>query len=780
MSDLNKLVSIYNKYRNKEKLTKEELRYIYEIDDFISGEKHVIYPMINEIKSSRNQEEDYAVLFGCDKERLILTESDIGIKSYDIMYINTSDFLLDRKFICNFNDPTRIVVPFDAINVYINNIKHAHGLHLSPKKMINVLELNGLTSVDGLDIQNEIFELYLNGIIGNENMEISLSNIIQRIELSNLVTAKNITLSGSENVEINLGKLEIVESLELNFEKISTLNLNSLRRVNKLKLPDTVDRLILNSLTDTKNLTLPKNVCILELNGLTSIEGLNIPEGVYSLSLNGLTSVEGLKIPESVTNLSLDGLTSAEGLNIPEGVYSLSLNGLTSTEGLNISKGVERLSLNGIKDPKKFNLSKSVSSLELNGLTSTEGLNIPKGVYSLSLNGIKDPQKFNLSKCVSSLSLNGLTSAEGLNIPEGLYLLSLDGLTSLKGLKLPKGISCISLKGLTNFENIELLEGIEVEYDRSAYKKYCDLKESKKTMKPKKREDYNKDELIFKGKDSEYKNIVLVGIDSCIVSDVGNKANNEDSAIAMKHPKVPEFKLIAVADGLGGYEVGEVASSIAIEKLRDWFVTFEINDELYADSECYKIVSESLKMCIKDLNDTILNETGGKISATTLAVAVICGDYTILLNIGDSRIYSYNQGEIQLLTEDQTEVWDGRENVDITRFHNHSNIMTNCILSSDSNREKDVYTYIPTNQLKYIILCTDGVSDMMSYNTMKNIMQHNGDNIELAATSLVKYATISYEYLDKSIVNSSTEFISSLDAGKDNATISIMRVRAKY
>ena len=51
MSDLNKLVSIYNKYRNKEKLTKEELRYIYEIDGFISGEKHVIYPMINEIKS---------------------------------------------------------------------------------------------------------------------------------------------------------------------------------------------------------------------------------------------------------------------------------------------------------------------------------------------------------------------------------------------------------------------------------------------------------------------------------------------------------------------------------------------------------------------------------------------------------------------------------------------------------------------------------------------------------------------------------------------------------
>ena len=719
MSDLNKLVSIYNKYRNKEKLTKEELRYIYEIDGFISGEKHVIYPMINEIKSSRNQEEDYAVLFGCDKERLILTESDIGIKSYDIMYINTSDFLLDRKFICNFNDPTRIVVPFDAINVYINNIKHAHGLHLSPKKMLNVLELNGLTSVDGLDIQNEIFELYLNGIIGNENMEISLSNILQRIELSNLVTAKNITLSGSENVEINLGKLEIVESLELNFKKISTLNLNSLRRVNKLKLPDTVDRLILNSLTDTKNLTLPKNVCILELNGLTSIEGLNIPEGVYSLSLNGLTSAKGLKIPKNVRNLSL------------------------------------------------------------NGLTSTEGLNIPKGVYLLSLNGIKDPRKFNLSKGVSSLSLNGLTSAEGLNIPEGLYSLSLDGLTSLKGLKLPKGISCISLKGLTNFENIELLEGIEVEYDRSAYKKYCDLKESKKTMNPKKREDYNKDELIFKGKDSEYKNIVLVGIDSCIVSDVGNKANNEDSAIAMKHPKVPEFKLIAVADGLGGCEVGEVASSIAIEKLRDWFVTFEINDELYADSECYKIVSESLKMCIKDLNDTILNETGGKISATTLAVTVICGDYTILLNIGDSRIYSYNQGEIQLLTEDQTEVWDGRENVDITRFHNHSNIMTNCILSSDSNREKDVYTYIPTNQLKYIILCTDGVSDMMSYNTMKNIMQHNGDNIELAATSLVKYATISNEYLDKSIVKSSTEFISSLDAGKDNATISIMRVRSK-
>jgi hypothetical protein len=139
-----------------------------------------------------------------------------------------------------------------------------------------------------------------------------------------------------------------------------------------------VERLSLDSLKSVEGLDLPKSVEVLHLNSLTSVEGLDLPESVERLSLDSLTSVEGLALPESVEWLSLNSLTSVEGLDLPKSVKWLYLDSLTSVEGLDLPESVERLSLDS--------------------LTSVEGLALPESVKVLSLNSLKSVDKEELRK----------------------------------------------------------------------------------------------------------------------------------------------------------------------------------------------------------------------------------------------------------------------------------------------------------------------------------------------------------------------------------------------
>ena len=396
ISDMEELTKIYKKHKKCEELTKEELTFLYEIDDKIVGFGYESDPRIEEIKNERNQREDIGVIFNYPKNQIAFKKHEI--KKDTILFYG--DLVLEgTEILENAVLPPIIVGRVDMFNVKnINNV-------IMPEK------------------------------------------IVDSLNLENLIDAKNLTLPKYIGWSLHLDKLTSAEGLVLPQIVGGYLDLGSLKSAKGLVLPQIVGRdLCLGGLTSAEGLMLPQSVGRhLDLRGLKSAKGLMLPQSVESLNLSGLTSAEGLVLPQSMGSLYLNGLTSAEGLVLPQSVEDeLYLSGLTSTKGLVLPQSIGSLYLNGLTSAEGLVLPQSVESLHLNGLTSAEGLVLPRYIgWALHLDGLTSAEGLVLPQSVGRyLTLSGLTSAKGLVLPQSVgENVSLKRLTSAEGLIIPEPLT---------------------------------------------------------------------------------------------------------------------------------------------------------------------------------------------------------------------------------------------------------------------------------------------------------------------------------------------------
>jgi len=195
------------------------------------------------------------------------------------------------------------------------------------------------------------------------------------------------------------------------------------------------------------------------------------------------------------------------------------------------------------------------------------------------------------------------------------------------------------------------------------------------------------------------------------LSDVGlSRGNNEDSVITITHPGNPSLKLLAVADGVGGKENGEVASSFAIDTLREWFINtpgHKLENSNY--------LKRNIEKTIKFINNFLYLAKNDECS-TTLTCAVINANDTIIANVGDSRAYIVTGEEMTQVTRDDSLVWyyyeQGELSKDQIRFHKGSSLITKSI-GSDLDVDPEI-SRIPNKNYKGLLLCTDGVTDCLS------------------------------------------------------------------
>ena len=133
--------------------------------------------------------------------------------------------------------------------------------------------------------------------------------------------------------------------------------------------------------------------------------------------------------------------------------------------------------------------------------------------------------------------------------------------------------------------------------------------------------------------------------DNCILqkkTDIGLiREKNEDACCALSHPNDKNIKLLAIADGMGGKDLGDVASNYVIKNLCDWFVG--TRTELLNDS---MKVTNVLKQVVARLSEELIVKYGQDKMGTTLTVAVINNLETIVLNVGDSRCYIYKDHKL--------------------------------------------------------------------------------------------------------------------------------------
>ena len=233
--DMQFLTTIDNKVQKGYELTKEELRFLYEIDDKIEGFGYDRDPRIEEIKSKRNIKKDLAYIFDCKEEEVSLggyLPTDKMIKIYwgslDLSNLTNAEDLKLPEYIRG--------------DLWLNSLTSAKGLKL-PEYIREDLWLNSLTSAEGLTFPKRIEgSLWLSSLTSAEGLTLP-EYIGGYLDLRSLTSAKGLDLSNTIiGGSLNLSSLTSAKSLDLSNTSIGySLDLRSLTSAKGLKLPENFD-----------------------------------------------------------------------------------------------------------------------------------------------------------------------------------------------------------------------------------------------------------------------------------------------------------------------------------------------------------------------------------------------------------------------------------------------------------------------------------------------------------------------------------------------------------
>ncbi len=237
-------------------------------------------------------------------------------------------------------------------------------------------------------------------------------------------------------------------------------------------------------------------------------------------------------------------------------------------------------------------------------------------------------------------------------------------------------------------------------------------------------------------------------------TDVGLKRNNnEDSFFAKKYND--NVSLFIVADGLGGYEGGEIASKILTIKMSRYF------EEHTLDLKNDKLIVKSLIDGLNESNRQIykMEKSSQKYSGmgTTIVLVAIIHGKIYYLSVGDSRLYfiDSNKTSITQVTEDDTYVNTLLKtnviNEEEVENHPQKHVLTNAV-----GVFKDVKSQVNTLNEKegYLLLCTDGLTNMLDNDRILSILKNN------------KFENVADEYIKEANNN----------GGVDNTTVVVVKL----
>lgn len=213
-------------------------------------------------------------------------------------------------------------------------------------------------------------------------------------------------------------------------------------------------------------------------------------------------------------------------------------------------------------------------------------------------------------------------------------------------------------------------------------------------------------------------------------SDTGRvRTVNQDSSLEAD-------PIFAVADGMGGHAAGEVASQVAVEALRD-------NATATHDG-----LVEGIRLANRAVIDRADDDPELRGMGTTLCAIALVGpdeddgdERIVVANVGDSRVYLLQDGELLQVTEDHSLVEEmvrqGRLSPDEARNHPQKNIVTR-VLGNEADIEVDTWEITPHRGDRYL-LCSDGLSGEVDDDRTAAVLRRLADPEE-AARELVRLA----------------------------------------
>lgn len=192
-----------------------------------------------------------------------------------------------------------------------------------------------------------------------------------------------------------------------------------------------------------------------------------------------------------------------------------------------------------------------------------------------------------------------------------------------------------------------------------------------------------------------------------------------------------EYKLYILADGMGGYNGGEIASKLAVDSVKNYIAENISNQEINQEN-LFILLKNSIEYANeivyeKAKSDYALSEMG-----TTLDACLIYNNKVIIGHIGDSRVYRIRKNIIRKLTTDHSYVEKLVRDGKITReesYHHPKKNMLIKALGCEKKVEADIFI---KGFLKddILLLCSDGLTNMVPDKEIYEIITNNKDEAD--------------------------------------------------
>ena len=498
VDDMKKLTALYDKFNKGIDFNKEELRFLYEMDDYIEGFGYLKDPRIKEILSPRNIKEDLSKVADCSIENIATSKDELNEKTVcyigDLYYSHLKkiygekiifpEYVLGDLNLINLNSASGMKLPkYVKRNLILNDLKEAKGLELPirvgesvslsrlekaenvifPKYVGNDLNLSSVTQIKGCEFPKEVGR-YLNMVNVKELIDVEFPKYVGNdCTLTNVEKAVNVIFPEYVAGNFDLVKLKEVSNVKFPDTVGADLLLDSLITVDNVVLPRVVVKsLSMTKLKSAKNLVLPESVFGLFMDKLESLEGITLPKTVnYTFYMPSVQALKDVTFPGEIGyNMVMDGVKTAENVVFPKRV-----KGNFGTKSLKTAVNVTfpeeifgTMDLDNLITVENTTFSDTIyGSLKMGSIKKLSNIKFPERIKgSLYLYSLKEAENVVFPKIIKdNLSLWSLVKATNVEFPVSIgYSLEMKKIKKIQNLELEGSIVNINLESLESADNI--------------------------------------------------------------------------------------------------------------------------------------------------------------------------------------------------------------------------------------------------------------------------------------------------------------------------------------
>ena len=217
-------------------------------------------------------------------------------------------------------------------------------------------------------------------------------------------------------------------------------------------------------------------------------------------------------------------------------------------------------------------------------------------------------------------------------------------------------------------------------------------------------------------------------------SQLGSRANNEDTLFPDPLTANPQQRWFLVCDGVGGSERGEVASQLAVTEF----------DRYFRDNPVTTVTEDYIQQALTFVQDRFDEYVAANPQAesmgTTMTLVYRHEAGITVAHLGDSRVYLIRDGMIEWRTDDHSYVNElvkaGVLSADEARKHPQRNVITRAIQGGQKRAQADVQLLNDLQSGDYLFMCTDGILERISDELLEKTLGSSEPNDEKLRTLL--------------------------------------------